>query len=75
MRRIPSLPLIAVALSLAVSACSKDAGGGAGGPPGGMPPTQVESVRVQPQSLPNQFETVGTLRADESVIARPFFED
>ena len=71
MRRIPSLPLIAVALSLAVSACSKDAGGGAGGPPGGMPPTQVESVRVQPQSLPNQFETVGTLRADESVIVRP----
>ena len=50
MRRIPSLPLIAVALSLAVSACSKDAGGGAGGPPGGMPPTQVESVPASVQT-------------------------
>ena len=36
-----------------------------------MPPTAVESVRVRTQSLPNQFETVGTLRADESVIVRP----
>ena len=69
MRRIVSLLL----LGMAVSACSKDpaAGPGAGGPPGGMPPTQVESVRVHAQSLPNEFETVGTLRADESVMVRP----
>ena len=59
--------------ALVLSACGdKSAGGpGAGGPPGGMPPAQVETMRVQPQSLPNQFETVGTLRADESVVVRP----
>ena len=47
------------------------AGGPPGGPPGGMPPTAVETVRVRTQSLPSQFETVATLRADESVMLRP----
>lgn len=73
--RLSSLLLpFAVVLALGLSACKKDGGPGgpgAGGPPGGMPPTAVESVRVRTQSLPNQFETVGTLRADESVIVRP----
>jgi membrane fusion protein (multidrug efflux system) len=36
-----------------------------------MPPTQVETARVQPQPLSDQFETVGTLRAEESVVIRP----
>jgi membrane fusion protein, multidrug efflux system len=69
MRRTLSL----LVLGVAVAACSKNPAGapGAGGPPGGMPPTQVESVRVHPQALPNEFETVGTLRADESVMLRP----
>lgn len=48
------------------------AGTGPGGPPGGsMPPTAVETIRVRVRSLPNQFETVATLRADESIVVRP----
>lgn len=74
MRR--SLPLLSLAAlcALGLSACKQDGapgGAGPGGPPGGMPPTAVESVRVRSQALPNQFETVGTLRADESVLIRP----
>jgi membrane fusion protein, multidrug efflux system len=73
MRRSPIVPYLAAALSLALGACGKqEAGpGAAGGPPGGMPPMQVETVRVRAQPLPNEFETVGTLRADESVMLRP----
>jgi len=44
----------------------------AGGPPGGgMPPTMVETARVQLRDRPNQFETIGSLRADESISVRP----
>ena len=44
----------------------------ASGPPGGgMPPTLVETVKVSASDLPNQFETIGTLRADESITLRP----
>lgn len=44
----------------------------AGGPPGGgMPPTMVETTRVQLRDRPNQFETIGSLRADESISVRP----
>lgn len=44
----------------------------AGGPPGGgMPPTMVETTRVQLRDQPNQFETIGSLRADESISVRP----
>jgi membrane fusion protein (multidrug efflux system) len=72
MRRSLLLLPLAAFLVLGVSSCKQDGGPGAGGPPGGgMPPTAVESVRVRTQSLPNQFETVGTLRADESVVVRP----
>lgn len=43
-----------------------------GGPPGGgMPPTAVETVKVQLQPLPNQFETIGSLRAQEAITVRP----
>ena len=43
-----------------------------GGPPGGgMPPTLVDTARVQMRELPNQFETIGSLRADESITVRP----
>jgi membrane fusion protein, multidrug efflux system len=73
MRRSLIVPLLAAAMSLALGACGKQAAdsAAAGGPPGGMPPMQVETVRVHAQRLPNQFETVGTLRADESVMLRP----
>jgi membrane fusion protein (multidrug efflux system) len=53
----------------------KDAGaqGGWGGPGGGggMPPSAVDVVTVHAQSLPQTFETVGTLRAEESVSVKP----
>lgn len=47
-------------------------GHASGGPPGGgMPPTTVETVRAQTQDLPNSFETIGSLRAEESITVRP----
>jgi membrane fusion protein (multidrug efflux system) len=36
-----------------------------------MPPTQVETVKVTATALTNQFETVGSLRAEESAVIRP----
>jgi membrane fusion protein (multidrug efflux system) len=42
----------------------------AGGPPGGMQ-LPVETVKVEPQSLSTGLQTVGSLRADESVVVRP----
>jgi membrane fusion protein (multidrug efflux system) len=36
-----------------------------------MPPTMVETARVQLRDRPNQFETIGSLRADESISVRP----
>jgi len=82
MRRIAlfSIPLLVV---FALAACSKgDAGaaapGGAGGPPGGGPggPPQemklpVEAVTLKAEDLARGLSTVGTLRADESVVVRP----
>ena len=76
MRRFFPLLIIAAALLLAYFGYrlffGADGGQGAGpGGFGGMPPTAVETVRVRSQALPNQFETVATLRADESIIVRP----
>lgn len=45
-------------------------GGGAGGPPGGMQ-LPVETVTLRPQPLVGGLQTVGSLRADESVVVRP----
>ena len=51
---------------------SKDAGaGGPGGFGGGMPPATVDVVTVRAQALPSSFETVGSLRAQESVSLKP----
>ena len=36
-----------------------------------MPPTAVETVRVQIRNLPNQFETIGSLRSEEAISVRP----
>ena len=65
-----------LALSLAVSslaACGggKDEAAAAGGPPGGMPPLPVEVATVTPQSMAGGLSTVGSLRADETVVMRP----
>lgn len=80
MRRFIPLLVIVGALLLAFAGYrlffaqgqdASSAAAGPGGPPGGMPPTAVETVRVRMRSLPNQFETVATLRADESILVRP----
>ena len=74
MRRL-RLFLLAPAIVLLLAACGSDDPQGAGGPPGGgMPPTQVETMRVEAKALPSFFETVGTLRADESAVIRPEVE-
>ena len=63
-----------VAAVLALNGCGgKDEatpGPGAGGPPGGMQ-LPVEAVRLAPQALATGLQTVGSLRADESVVVRP----
>lgn len=73
MRRLLSLSLLSLSLLVALAACSGDeAAAPAGGPPGGgMPPMQVEAVTVKLEPLREGLSTVGTLRADESVVIRP----
>lgn len=69
---MPHLNRLVPLAILLLSACGSSGPGGQGGPPGGgMPPTQVETAKVLPQPLSDQFETVGTLRAEESVVIRP----
>lgn len=68
--------LAALALSLAVAACSQggDAAAGApggGGPPGGEMKLPVETVTLKPEAFAGGVSTVGSLRADESVVVRP----
>ena len=62
------------ALLLSLAACSggdaPDTSEGAGGPPGGMA-LPVEAVTVKAEPLQAGITTVGTLRADESVVIRP----
>jgi membrane fusion protein (multidrug efflux system) len=72
MRRV----LVALTLSVALlSACGKKDGAASaagGGPPGGeMPPMPVEAITLKPQPLAQGLQTVGSLRADESVVVRP----
>lgn len=59
---------------LAVAGCGDDSAAegaaAAGGPPGGMQ-VPVEAVTVEPQPLAGGLQTVGSLRADESVVVRP----
>lgn len=78
MRRFAPFLIIAAVLLLAIllyrtffgaDPAAEQAGGGP--PGGGMPPAMVETTRVEMRNLPNQFETVGSLRADESVVLRP----
>lgn len=76
MRRPLVLLTLSAAIALAATACSKggEAAGGAaaGGPPGGeMPPMPVEAVTLKTEPLAAGVQTVGSLRADESVVVRP----
>ncbi|MGH8030296.1 MAG: efflux RND transporter periplasmic adaptor subunit, partial [Arenimonas sp.] len=68
----PRLLPVLMSASLLLVACGKDdPAAGAGGPPGGMPPLPVEVARIQPQAIPGGLSTVGSLRADETVVMRP----
>ena len=65
--------LFSAALLLGLAACSDDpeaGAAGAGGPPGGMQ-LPVEAVTVEPRPLEGGLQTVGSLRADESVVISP----
>jgi membrane fusion protein, multidrug efflux system len=63
--------------TLLLAGCGKDeaaagAPGGEGSPPGGgMPPMPVEAVTLKPEQIAGGLQTVGSLRADESVVVRP----
>lgn len=73
MRRNSLSSALLLAATLALAGCGDEPaaeGAGAGGPPGGMQ-LPVEAVTVQPQPLEGGLQTVGSLRADESVVVRP----
>ena len=73
MRRNLLFTSVLLAALLGLSACNDSdpaAAGAGGGPPGGMQ-LPVEAVTVQPQALTAGLQTVGSLRADESVVVRP----
>jgi membrane fusion protein (multidrug efflux system) len=72
MRPIPSLVLVLLSASLLLAACGGkgDDPAAAGGPPA-MPPLPVEVAKVEARSLVSGLSTVGTLRADETVVMRP----
>jgi membrane fusion protein (multidrug efflux system) len=71
----PRLPTVLLSASLLLlAACGKDdpaAAAGGGGPPGGMPPLPVEVAKITPRAIPGGLSTVGSLRADETVVMRP----
>lgn len=74
MRRALVLLTLIASLALAAGCAKKDGANAApaGGPPGGgMPPLPVETVTLKPQPLADGLQTVGSLRADESVVVRP----
>lgn len=82
MRRIPPLLILIVAVLVGgglwlwlrgggEEAAGPDAGAPAGGPPGGAMQLPVEAAIVRAEPLQASLNTVGTTRADESVILRP----
>ncbi len=75
MRRIAPVVVMILLAALGLGACKRAGGpGGPGGPGGGMgemPPLPVETAHVVVMSLPSQIETVGSLRASESVVLKP----
>ena len=73
MRRNPLITAVLLAGVLALGGCGDDPaaeGAATGGPPGGMQ-LPVETVTLQPEPLEGGLQTVGSLRADESVVVRP----
>jgi membrane fusion protein (multidrug efflux system) len=70
MRGTRSVVVLALAVAV-LAACGKKPDAAAGGPPGGMPPLPVEVAKVEAKRLPGGLRTVGSLRADETVVVRP----
>lgn len=75
MRRILSVLIVLIVLSLIFLGyrhffSAKQDASHAMGPPGGMK-IAVDTARVVERVLANQFETVGSLRADEAIVVRP----
>ena len=71
MRRNVLFSGLLIAGLLVLGGCrGKEEAAAAGGPPGGMQ-LPVETITVQPQALVAGLQTVGSLRADESVVVRP----
>ena len=74
MRRTALFSGILLAALIGLAGCGGDeaagAEGAAGGPPGGKQ-LPVEAVTIEPRPLQSGLDTVGSLRADESVIVRP----
>lgn len=72
MRRNPLISIVLMASLIGIAGCEKGPvpAAGPGGPPGALQ-VPVEAVTVQPQALEAGLSTVGSLRADESVVVRP----
>lgn len=76
MRRFLPLAILAVLVLAAVFGWRQFRGDEAapaagGGPPPGAMAVAVETVTLQPEPLQQGLRTVGTVRADESVVVRP----
>jgi membrane fusion protein (multidrug efflux system) len=75
MRRTAPILFVILLAAFGLSACKRGgAPGGPGGPGGGMgemPPMPVETAHAAVMALPSQIETVGSLRASESVVLKP----
>ena len=66
--------MLALACTFTLAACggksAEGQGAEGGGPPGGEMALPVEAVTVTPQPLSSGLQTVGSLRADETVTMR-----
>jgi membrane fusion protein, multidrug efflux system len=63
--------LTAIGSAILAIAFSTSSSGQGKGPPGGMPPTQVEVAKPTVTALADTISGVGTLRAAESITVRP----
>ncbi|HWR95327.1 MAG TPA: efflux RND transporter periplasmic adaptor subunit [Arenimonas sp.] len=61
--------VLLTAVLIGLSACGEKTA--QQGPPGGMPPTRVDTIIAETRDLPDSLNAVGSLRAIESVVVRP----
>jgi membrane fusion protein (multidrug efflux system) len=64
-----SAPFLVPVLAL-VAGCGPSGGADKGGPPGGMPPSEVTVMRVAPKAIPVAFEYVGQTAGSREVEVR-----